>query len=174
MRDRPFISLLFLLLLRHVPHVFVVYSTNGHLLSNHPLHLSDILHDIFLKTGNGRDVTHGLLCGNLTDKVNSTSRYPDHITTSILDQCTYLLNSFVRPPSTRSPISSFHVTSDHMTNALLTDTRMQNAHPTWCFLFPHSCQHGSPLFAPFTITTEFVKKWTHSRSSKLRTTPTNS
>ena len=77
----------------------------------HPLHLPDILHDIFLKTGNAHDDTHGLLCRNLTDKTNSTSRYPHHITVSIFAQCTYLLNRIVRPPSTRSPIFSFHVST---------------------------------------------------------------
>ena len=48
----------------------------------------------------------------------------------------------------------------HMNTPLLTDTHMQNAHPTWCFLFPHSCLHVSPLSER------------HPRVLKLRPTPT--
>jgi hypothetical protein len=51
---------------------------------NTPLKVPDILHDIFLKTGNPRGGTHALLPRNLTNKANSTSRYHDHYTASIL------------------------------------------------------------------------------------------
>ena len=64
------------------------------------LHIPNILHDIFLKTGNPRGCPFGgtvaLLCRNLTDGTCSTSRYPNPHTTTILAQCTYILNRLTR------------------------------------------------------------------------------
>jgi hypothetical protein len=64
------------------------------------LDIPNILHDIFLKTGNPRGCPFGgtvaLLYRNLTDDTCSTSRYPDPHTTSILTQCTYVLNRLAR------------------------------------------------------------------------------
>ena len=51
---------------------------------NKPLSLPDILHDIFLKTGNSRGGISALLNRNLTDQASFTTRYPDPQTTSIL------------------------------------------------------------------------------------------
>ena len=89
----------------------------------------DMLHDIFLKTGNSRGGTEPLLNRNLTDKANSTSRFADSNTTTILAQCTYLLNRLVRLPTGQLP--TFRISYVHMTTTLIVDTIMQLAHPTW-------------------------------------------
>ena len=93
------------------------------------LHVPDILHDIFLTAGNSRGGTEALLNRNLTDKTNSTSRFADPNTTTILDQCTYLLNRLFRLPTGQLP--TFLISYAHMTTALIVDARMQLAHPTW-------------------------------------------
>jgi len=88
-----------------------------------PLPIPDILHDILLKTGNPRGCPHGgtvaLLCRNLTDGSGSTSRYPDPHTTTILAQCTYILNRLARHIDHQLP--NFRVTYAHMTTPLLID-----------------------------------------------------
>ncbi len=97
-----------------------------------PLSIPVILHDIFLKTGIPRVCLLGgtvsLLCHNLTDGCNYTSRYPDPHATTILTQCTYLLSRLAR--HTKHQLPNLRISFSH-TTPLLIDTHMHLVHQSW-------------------------------------------
>jgi len=99
------------------------------------------------------------LCRNLTDGSCSTSRYPDPHTTTILAQCTYILNRLASHIDYQLP--NFRISFAHMTTPLCVDTRMQLAHPTWVLgCFPNlALAYTKGHYCPsYTLTNELVKK----------------
>ena len=132
-----------------------------------PLPIPDILHDFFLKTGNPHGCPHDgtvtLLYRNLTDG----SRYPDPHTTTILAQCTYILNRSLRSLR-RLPYSlSFTVPSFNKTRTLLKCSRsasprlllylLQYTHLNLIILYLHTSRRTLHLYRHLRLGTYILR-----------------